>query len=332
MWALSCKMLSDQTNIKEASTLSYVHFTLDERKYLLLLLKEGHSIRKIADILGRSPSSVSRELKRNSSKKGYHPWRAQTLAIIRGRYSHPAWRLGEETELGSYVREKLAKYWSPECIAETWRLKHPDDAVGFSTIYRWLKKGAIEGCSRKKNLRRRGKRIQTRNANYNTIHPDRLIKDWPEEIRTRSRAGDWEGDTVCGGVGKGRIVTLVDRKTRFLRAVKVRGKSSEDTIDALLCALSGMPSCSISLDNGSEFSRFREFEETTGTPVYFAEPHSPWQRGTNENMNGIIRFFFPKGCDFLSITDEELQQVVDLINDRPRKCLGWLSPAQLFFS
>jgi IS30 family transposase len=325
-------MLSDQTNIKEASTLSYVHFTLDERKYLLLLLKEGHSIRKIADILGRSPSSVSRELKRNSSKKGYHPWRAETLAITRGRYSHPSWRLEEGTELGSYVRDRLSKFWSPECIAETWRLKHPDDAVGFSTIYRWLKNGAIEGCSRKKNLRRRGKRIQTRNANYNTIHPDRLIKDWPDEIRTRSRVGDWEGDTVCGGVGKGRIVTLVDRKTRFLRAVKVKGKKSEDTINALLCALSGMPQCSISLDNGSEFSRFRELEKLTGTPIYFAEPHSPWQRGTNENTNGLLRFFFPKGCDFLSLTDEELQQVVDLINDRPRKCLGWLSPAQLFFS
>ena len=312
--------------------MSYVHFTLDERKYLLLLLKEGHSIRKIADILGRSPSSVSRELKRNSSKKGYHPWRAHTLAIFRERNSHPAWRLDGETELGSYVRDKLAKFWSPECIAETWRHKHPDDVVGFSTIYRWLKRGRIEGCSRKKNLRRRGKRIQTRNANYNTIHPDRLIKDWPDEIRTRSRVGDWEGDTVCGGVGKGRIVTLVDRKTRFLRAVKVQGKKSEDTIDALLCALSGMPQRSISLDNGSEFSRFRELEKLTGTPIYFAEPHSPWQRGTNENMNGIVRFFSPKGCDFLSVTDEDLQEVVDLINDRPRKCLGWLSPAQLFFS
>lgn len=312
--------------------MSYTHFTLDERKYLHQLLNEGHSIRKIADILGRSPSSVSRELNRNSSKKGYHPWRAQVLTIIRRRESNSPWRLNENSEPGEYVRSKLELFWSPECIAETWRLDHPDDPLAFSTIYRWLKHGRLYGFSRKKHLRRRGKRCQTRNANYNTIHPDRLIIDWPDVISSRSRIGDWEGDTVCGGVGKGRIVTFVDRKTRFLCAALVPNKKPDETLSAALKALDGMPVQSVSLDNGSEFASFRELEKQLNAPVFFAQPHAPWQRGSNENTNGILRFFFPKGCDFLSISDADLQEVVDLLNSRPRKCLGWKSPAQLFFS
>ena len=120
--------------------LSYKHYTLEERKYLQELLEEGYSIRKIARALGRAPSSVSREIKRNSSSKGYHHWRAYIVSVYRRRKSHPMTRLAEDTPLGIYVRESLSKFWSPECIAETWRLQHPDDPVGFSTIYRWLKR------------------------------------------------------------------------------------------------------------------------------------------------------------------------------------------------
>lgn len=170
--------------------LSYKHYTLEERKYLQELLEEGYSIGKIARVLGRAPSSVSREIKRNSSSKGYHHWRAYIVSVHRRRKSHPMTRLAEDTPLGIYVRELLSKFWSPECIAETWRLQHPDDPVGFSTIYRWLKRNALRGFSRSTHLRRKGKRIQTQNANYNTIHPDRRISDWSEEIRNRLRIGD----------------------------------------------------------------------------------------------------------------------------------------------
>ena len=240
-------------------------------------------------------------------------------------------RLKEHSELGDYVREKLALFWSPECIAETWRCQHPDDPVGFVTIYRWLKKGALSGFSRKTHLRRKGKKIQTRNANYMTIHPDRLIEDWPDVIVNRERIGDWEGDTVCGGVGKGRIVTFVDRKSRFLCAAKLDSKQPESTYHAILKALNGVPVRSVSLDNGTEFAWFRKVEKTLNAPVFFAKPHAPWQRGSNENVNGLLRFFFPKGCDFLAVTDEQLQYVVDLVNSRPRKCLGWLAPKDVFF-
>lgn len=311
--------------------LSYSHYTLEERKYLQKLLEEGYGVRQIARALGRAPSSVSREINRNKSRNGYHHWRAQIQAICRRRQSHPLKRLDEGTELGDYVREKLSLYWSPECIAETWRRLHPDDPVGFCTIYRWLKRNALQGFSRRTHLRRRGKKIQTRNANYNTIHPDRLIADWPEEILNRLRLGDWEGDTVSGAVGKGRIVTFVDRKSRFLCAALLKSKRPDDTFQAVLKALNGVPVRSVSLDNGSEFAWFRKMEASLDAPVFFAKPHAPWERGSNENVNGLLRFFFPKGCDFLAVTDDELQAVVDLVNSRPRKCLDWFSPADIFF-
>lgn len=310
--------------------LSYSHYTLEERKYLQKLLEEGYGVRQIARALGRAPSSVSREINRNKSRNGYHHWRAQIQAICRRRQSHPLKRLDEGTELGDYVREKLSLYWSPECIAETWRRLHPDDPVGFCTIYRWLKRNALQGFSRRTHLRRRGKKIQTRNANYNTIHPDRLIADWPEEILNRLRLGDWEGDTVSGAVGKGRIVTFVDRKSRFLCAALLKSKRPDDTFQAVLKALHGVPVRSVSLDNGSEFAWFRKMEASLDAPVFFAKPHAPWERGSNENVNGLLRFFFPKGCDFLAVTDDELQAVVDLVNSRPRKCLDWFSPADIF--
>ena len=159
-----------------------------------------------------------------------------------------------------------------------------------------------------------------------TIHPDRVIPDWPEDIKNRLRIGDWEGDTVYGGIGKGLLVTLVDRKTRFLCAAVIRIRNAAETRQAIVYLLNELPCLSISLDNGSEFSEFQLLEKDLQTTVYFAEPHKPWQRGTNENTNDILRFFYPKGYDFRTLSQKELQKVVDLINSRPRKCLGWKSP------
>lgn len=206
---------------------------------------------------------------------------------------------------------------------------HPDQKLlSVSTIYRYVWQKKFPKITAKQHLRRRGKRSLTRNANYNTIQPDRIIPEWPEAIRDRIRIGDWEGDTVYGGIGKGLLVTLVDRRSRYLRMMRIANRSAEGTRKAIERLLQNFPVHSISLDNGSEFSEFRELEKNVGAPVYFAEPHKPWQRGTNENTNDIVRFFFPKGFDFRSITDEDVQRVEDLINNRPRKCLGWKTPAE----
>ncbi len=173
--------------------------------------------------------------------------------------------------------------------------------------------------------------MMPRNSNYNSIHPDRTIPQWPEEIRRRERIGDWEGDTVYGGIGKGLLVTQVDRKSRFLRAGLLAKRDASLTKDVICSLLKDIPVKSISLDNGSEFSEFHALEKELHTLVYFAEPHKPWQRGTNENTNDILRFFFPKGFDFRTVSQELVELVVDLINNRPRKCLGWRTPAEVFF-
>lgn len=202
---------------------------------------------------------------------------------------------------------------------------------GVSTIYRAIKRGELTGITAKTHLRRKGKQMHTRDANYNTIQPERIIPNWTKIIKERKRRGDWEGDTIYGGVGKGLAGTQVDRKTRYLKAGLLQSRNAELTKNVIVQMLKDLPTKSISLDNGSEFAEFKALEKELKTKVYFAEPHKPWQRGTNENTNDLLRFFFPKGFDFHSITQDYLDYVVNLINNRPRKCLGWRTPVELFF-
>ena len=319
--------------------MSYTHFTLEERKYLQQLLSEGYSFRKIAAILERSPSTISREVNRNKTKYKphskpdnkywYNHWRAQNLYIRRRRRQVRA-ALQPDTAQWDYIVKNLQVFWTPEEIANRWNRDYPDrKPLCVSTIYRYIKLGRFPKITAKQHLRRRGKRIQTRNANYNSIQPDRIIPQWPDEIRNRVRIGDWEGDTVYGGVGKGLLVTLVDRKSRHLKMGLLASRTADGTREVIEKLLHGLPVKSVSLDNGSEFSEFRKLEEHLSTLVYFAEPHKPWQRGTNENTNDLVRFFFPKGFDFRTVTDEDIQIVENLINNRPRKCLGWKTPAEI---
>ena len=331
-------LVTTQTHNTEVSILSYTHFTLEERKYLQQLLSEGYSFRKIAAILERDPSTISREVKRNKAKYRphhkpdnkywYNHWHAYKCYIRRRREQNRQ-ALKSGTPEWEYIVAGLQHYWSPETICGRWHKEFPErKPLCVSTIYRYIRAGRFPKISAKQHLRRRGKRIQTRNANYNSIQPDRIIPQWPDEILNRVRIGDWEGDTVYGGVGKGLLVTLVDRKSRHLKMGLLVSRNAEDTRKVIEKLLHRLPVKSISLDNGSEFSEFRKLEEHLHTLVYFAEPHKPWQRGTNENTNDIIRFFFPKGFDFRTVTDEDIQIVEDLINNRPRKCLGWKTPAE----
>ena len=321
--------------------MSYTHFTLEERKYLQKLLSEGLSMRKIAAILERSPSTISREIKRNKAKYRphhkpdnpywYNHWRAHNLYTMRRR-DQALRAIRQGSQEWKFVVSGLMQFWSPETIAGRWHYLYPElKPLSASTIYRYLKKGIFPQITVKAHTRRRGKRIQTRNANYNTIHPERIIPEWSDVIKNRSRIGDWEGDTVYGGVGKGLIVTLVDRRTRFLKMGLLSNRNAENTRKVIENQLKDLPVNSLSLDNGSEFSEFKLLEDHLKAPIYFAEPHKPWQRGTNENTNDIIRFFFPKGFDFRVITDDVLLFVENLINNRPRKCLHWKTPAEVFF-
>ena len=319
---------------------SYTHFTLSEREYLQKLLSEGYSLRKIADFLGRNVSSVSREINRNKSKYPkkksnnkyrYHAWRAQNL-YIRRRREKIRRSITPDSDEWNFIVSGLNKYWSPEMICGRWKLEHPSEKpLCISTIYRYIKRGEFPNITPKNHLRRRGKRKTRKESNFATIHPDRIIPEWEDDIKERLRFGDWEGDTVYGAVGKGLLVTLVDRKSRFLCAGLLNSRNATETRTVIESLLSSKKVLSISLDNGSEFSEFRELENNLNTKVYFAEPHKPWQRGTNENTNDILRFFFPKGFDFHSLDEDTLNSVVLSINLRPRKCLGWLSPFEVFF-
>ena len=309
----------------------YTHFTLEERDSLRIKLQENKSLRTIAKELGRNVSSISRELKRNKNRNGtYNAWRGCTLYIIRRRQCKKKYRLEVDQELRHWVTICMDKYWSPEIITAVWKKNHPASKLSHCTIYAALKAGRIDGYTPRRHLRRRGRRKNSHQC-Y-TIHPERMIRDWPQEIKERSRIGDWEGDTVYGSIGKGLLVTCVDRASRFLAASLLETRSANLTRLAMQKALQGLPVSSLSLDNGSEFADFKGIEQDLNTEIYFADPHAPWQRGSNENMNGLVRFFFPKGTDFHKVTEDMLNNVLSLINNRPRKCLGWLSPADIFLA
>ena len=310
--------------------MSYTHFTLSERFCLQEFLNQGKSFREIAKLMGRSPSTISREVKRNFSKKKkrYNAWRATTLYIIRRRNCVRKPAIKKDTELYRLIKECLEKYWSPEVTAHY--CKEKGYAVSFSTIYAAVKSGLFSDIKPKTHFRRKGKKKHAKHGNHATIHPEHTIHDRPSIIDQRLRLGDWEGDTVCGAKNKSCLVTQVDRKSKLLAAAISPNHTKDEVRKATKRAFEllevSMPIHSITLDNGSEFADFKGIEEDLDTTIYFADPHSPWQRGLNENTNDILRFFFPKGTDFSLVSEEELLRVVHLINTRPRKCLGYLSP------
>lgn len=311
--------------------MSYHQFTSQERFCLWELLEKGYSIRAISRAMGRAPSSVSRELKRNRSKKGnYHPLPAQRKANQRRRHLRDS-SLQRDAELKEYFITHLKQFWPPAAIAGRWSLENPDRKVSVSTIYRHINRELLPEINRKQHLRRLGKRKVNRNANFNTIHPDRIIPQWPDEIKNRMRVGDWEGDSIVGARGKGAAVTLVDRRSGYIQGALVATRSAAETREAIVTALAGLPVHSLSLDNGSEFAEFRQLEKQLDTLIFFAEPHKPWQRGCNENANGLLRFFFPKGCDFHQVSQDDFAAVLDNLNHRPRERLGWRSPHEVFF-
>lgn len=309
----------------------YTHFTPEERICLEVMRKKGIKISEIAKSLNRDRSSIYRELNRNQSKTGeYTAIDAIYLYKNRRKRSVRRARIKPNSNIYRFIRKRLKKYWSPELISKKWNVKHVNNRISFATIYRAVKNGSFGGITSRNNFRRRGKPITRDRSRFNTIQPEHTIHEWPEAIKQRIRPGDWEGDTLRGSPGKGGLLTLVDRRSRYLIAVLIHSFSSKTLKAAILQAYKDTHPKSITLDNGPEFALFREFEKELDTTVYFADPHSPWQRGSNENMNGLLRFWFPKGFDFRNISQSDVDRVVDLINSRPRACLNYRSPKQIF--
>lgn len=312
---------------------SYQHFTLEERESLRIMMERGESMRSAAKALGRSPSTVSREMRRNSNKKTqeYNVWGATSLYLKRRKRCRRKLRITMDTELMRFAEERLQKYWPPETIAAKWNQENKDAPVSHATIYKALKMGLIPKCSAKEHLRWHGRRKYVRGATT-TIKPDRLLAQRCTAANERLRIGDWEGDLVLGGVGKGCLLTCVDRRSRYLSVRVLKDKTAPHVREAFKKALCEKTIYTLTLDNGPEFSAFRAIEADLKAEIYFCDPHSPWQRGSNENLNGLLRFFYPKGTDFRCVSQAEADAIVSLINERPRKCLGWLSPAEFFFA
>lgn len=312
--------------------MSYTHFTLEERESLAAFLQEGKNYSQIARELGRHRSTIKREVERNYSKsqKRYHPVRATICYVMRRKKCIRRPVIVPDSDLYNYILVRLQHYWPPEVIAV--RARESGLRVGCATIYRAIRKGIFGKLAARNYLRRRGKNFNLSHKNSNVIHPVHTIHDRPAIVESKERFGDWEGDTVYGAVGKGCLVTNVDRKSKLLVAARSPSRKQEDIREAFRKAFQMMDLPfsveTLTLDNGSEFAGFLDIEKDLDTTIYFTDRHAPWQRGLNENTNDIIRFFFPKGTNFLLVTDEEVADVVELINSRPRKCLDFLSPLE----
>ncbi|OZG58908.1 transposase for insertion sequence elementIS4351 [Bifidobacterium lemurum] len=325
----------------------YTHLTLAEREEIMLLRHEGRSYGEIALATGRDKSTISREIDRNSFKVGTgRCYRASTaqrryeerrLACARPR------RLDDGELAGLVVRLIARERWSPEQIAGRIGLERPDLAVSASTIYRAINGRELDppDLARtrrgiKGRLRRKGKRRHRKDGpeeRRGKIPDARPISERPAEVEERSRLGDWEGDTVVGKGAGACLVTLVDRKSGLLAGGRAATHTKRDVARVESRMLREHPETrTITLDRGMEFADFKKVEQSTGAVCYFALPHHPWQRGSNENTNGLVREYFPKGTDFATIDDDQVQAVYDAINHRPRKRHGYRTPWEIHHS
>lgn len=309
------------------------HLTMEERDRIAQLRYKGADQREIARALQRDPSTICRELRRNRTGDEYYAGQAQRQSEQRRR-QRPLSRKMDTPQTNQAVRAGLAQQWSPEQIEGRLRQQHADDperCVSAQTIYTWIKQD--ENREHWQSLlRRRGKR-PSRRKSTETGDAAR-IADRPQVIEDRLRLGDFEGDTVLGPPGTGGLATLVDRKSRYTIILKVRSKQADHVHQRLKQRLKELEEerrHSITFDNGTEFARCNRLENPLGLKLYYADPGCPYQRGSNENTNGLIRQYFPKGTDFRYISHHEVRRVEKLLNNRPRACLGFRTPDEVFF-
>ena len=291
-----------------------------ERYQLSALRKENFSIRQIAQNLRRSPSTISRELNRNRGLRGYRPLQAHHKARTRAKEARSSNVKRIEAGLFSLVEALLKLQWSPQQISH--RLaKDYNLRISHETIYQHVLKDRQNGGMLYLNLRRRHRKYQRRLGNANArgqIKNRRSIETRPTCIETRAHTGHWEGDTVVGRQKKGKeLVTLVERRSRFLVAKLASEKSAKEVAASIIEGLQDSASMvkTVTFDNGKEFSNHQDIAKALDCDVYFARPYHSWERGTNENTNGLLRQYFPKGMSLDDVTDETLQKIVNRLNN-----------------
>ena len=309
--------------------MSYKHFTRSERNFIEENLKLGYSRRYIAKKLGRHHSSVCDEINRNSDKNGeyiaFHADLEYTKRRVYREYTSKDMEF-----LIRYVKEKILLTWSPEQIANTpCELKMPS----FKTIYRWIyEKYLVDGDV--KVLRKKGK-TRKRLGNGGRFTTGKSIRKRDKSVYKRKEFGHWEADTVVSGQGKTKycFATLAERTTRYYIAVKIPNRSAATMAKAIIQTLAEFPKeavKSITCDRGSEFANWREIESALDCNMYFADPYCAWQKGTNENLNGLLREFYPKGKNLERVSPVTLKKNLALINARPKKVLNYRKPIDLF--
>ena len=318
----------------------YTHLTPFERGHIASLRQAEWSARRIAHDLGRSPSTISRELKRGSNRRGrYQALNAQQAYQVRRTRCVKPRKLEQHPRLQAYICEKIREQWSPDEIARTLRHDFPRDRsmrVSHETIYTFVYADKHQNGTLYTHLRQAHRKRRRRRNTYSKrgLFPGRVgIEQRPKIVDARRRTGDWEGDLVHGRQGAPAILTLVERKHGYLLAYKVDNKRAYTIGRAFLKAFRVIPDKfikTITLDNGNEFAGFKTIEKDLQTNIYFADPYAAWQRGTNENTNGLLRQYIPKKADLHALTQRELNIIVEKLNNRPRKRLNYRTPAQLF--
>lgn len=313
--------------------------SLAEREEIALGVGCGESAAVIARRLGRAVSTVTRELARNGGRRGYRAVGADARALERARRPKLA-KLARSPRLRAEVERRLAERWSPEQIAARLRLDFPDDPemrVSHETIYQSLyvqSRGALRrelaGQLRLGRSRRRSKGVRP-GGGLREIVP---IAERPPEVDDRAVPGHWEGDLILGKAGRSAIATLVERQTRFTMLVELpQGRNAESVRVALTESIQRLPEAlrrTLTWDQGKEMAEHARFTIDSNVRVYFCDPSSPWQRGTSENTNGLLRQYFAKGDDLTHYDQDHLDQVADELNGRPRQTLQWMKPSEAF--
>jgi len=316
----------------------YIHLSIFERDKITVMLSEKKSLGEIGKELGRSKSTISRELKRNSSPeyKLYLSHRAHARSVLRREAASSRPRL-KDNHVKLYVHDKLNEGWSPEQISGRIGIDFPGFSISHEAIYQYVysaetvERQELIQCLRRAHRKRKSKGI-CRKVRKTKI-PNRIsIEQRPAAVEPRLEAGHWESDSLVSRKSHAALNSLVERKSRLLRLTKLNRKTAASTREVIVERLKDLPveaRKTLTMDNGTENAEHQEITVAIGIKCYFAHPYASWERGTNENINGLIRWYLPKGTDFNTITNEQIARIESLINNRPKKCLDYKTPLEV---
>jgi transposase, IS30 family len=312
--------------------LSYQQLTREQRYQIYALKKAGHNRTQMAAILGVHKSTIGRELSRNSGQRGYRPKQAQELATARQQAAHRPRILAATWAL---IESLVRQQWSPEQISGRLRLEQ-QQSVSHESIYQRIYADKARGGTLYRNLRCQKKRKKRygKHDRRGQLQGRVSIDERPQIVESKRRIGDWEADTIIGKQHRQAILSLVERKSKLTRLKKVERNTAAAVSQASLALLGELQERvhTITSDNGREFARHEEIAQALQAKFYFAHPYSSWERGLNENTNGLVRQYFPKRHDFSTITETKIRRVMERLNNRPRKTLGYRTPNEVFFN